>query len=217
MRLIPILAAAFLAVAAAAPAQADSTDTGDTGVAGHFQIRLRGIAVVPDASAKVFVSGTNIGGKTSVTNSFIPEEIDGTYFLTDHIGVEVIAATTKHAVHHTVAGDVGSVWLLPPTVTAQYHFDPTGPFRPYVGAGVNYTFFYSAHSAAYAPIHFSSGFGWALQAGADIPVGDGPYFLNVDVKKIFLGTTIKAAPGGIVRANATLDPWLIGAGVGIRF
>ncbi|MBL6852442.1 MAG: OmpW family protein [Alphaproteobacteria bacterium] len=212
MRISTVVAAALLLSAAGL---ASSPACADDGLAGHYQIRLRGLAVIPDASATVTVSGTNIGGTTSVTNSFIPE-VDGTYFITDHIGVELIAGTTKHSVHHSIAGNVGSVWLLPPTLTAQYHFDPTGPFRPYVGAGINYTFFYSAHSATFAPISFSNNVGFALQAGADVPVGDGPYFLNFDVKKLFLSTTMKAA-GGVVHASANLDPWIIGAGVGIRF
>ncbi|HEY0106897.1 MAG TPA: OmpW family outer membrane protein [Rhizomicrobium sp.] len=207
------LCAALLAcVAGLAPTLADDTDLG---VAGHHQIRIRGLGVLPDASADVKGGGTSIGGKTSVTDSAVPE-IDGTYFLTDHIGLELIAATAKHAVHHTIAGDVGSVWLLPPTLTVQYHFDPTGAIRPYVGAGVNYTFFYSAHSTGFAPINFSNNAGFALQAGVDVPVGDGPYFVNFDVKKLFLSTTLKAA-GGAVRADADLDPWIIGTGVGIRF
>ena len=209
------LASAFILCSAAALGASSALAEESDGVAGHYQIRLRGLAVLPDASATVTVGGTNIGGKTEVTDSFIPE-IDGTYFLTDHIGVELIAGTTKHSVHHSIAGNVGSVWLLPPTLTVQYHFDPNGPIRPYLGAGVNYTFFYSAHSAAFSPISFSNNFGWALQAGVDVPVGDGPYFLNFDVKKLFLSTTMKAA-GGTVRADANLDPWIIGTGVGIRF
>jgi outer membrane protein len=207
------LAAALIAcVACAAPAIAD--DATDLGVAGHYQIRLRGLGVLPDASANVTVSSTPLVSTTSVTDSAVPE-VDGTYFITDHIAVELIAATTKHAVHNSAAGNVGSVWLLPPTLTVQYHFDPTGSIRPYVGLGVNYTFFYSAHSAAYPPISFSNNAGFALQAGVDIPVGDGPYFLNFDVKKLFLSTTVKAA-GSVIRASADLNPWIIGAGVGIR-
>ncbi len=198
MRITLGLAAALLACAAAvSPALAD--DDTDLGVAGHFLIRVRGLAVIPDASAKVTVGGAPLASNTDVTNSFIPE-VDGTYFITDHIGVELIAGTTKHSVHNSVAGDVGSVWLLPPTLTAQYHFDPTGAIRPYVGAGVNYTFFYSAHSAAVPPISFSNNFGWALQAGVDVPIGDSPYFFNIDAKKLFLSTTMKAA-GGTIRVR----------------
>lgn len=196
----------MLGCAAAAPALADDS------VAGHYQIRLRGLGVLPDPQATILVSGLNIGGKTSVSDSAVPE-VDGTYFFTDHIGVEVIAATTKHTVSNSVAGRVSSVWLLPPTVTAQWHFDPTGAIRPYVGAGINYTFFYNPNSALPA-IHFANNFGWALQGGADVPLGDGNRFINFDVKKLFLGTTITATG---VTAHARLDPWIIGGGVGVRF
>ena len=213
MTISRILAAAILLASTStlALAQDDSS-----GTAGHFQVRLRGLAVLPDASATVKVGGANIGGATHVTKSFVPE-IDGTYFVTDHIGIELIAATTKHAVHNSVAGPVASVWLLPPTLTAQYHFSPEGAIRPYVGAGVNYTIFYSAQgNGIVTKPSFQNNFGWAVQAGVDVPVGDGPYFLNLDVKKLFLSTHLKAN-GGLVRASADLDPWIVGAGVGIRF
>jgi len=200
----------MLGCAIAAPAFADNAV--DTGLAGHYQVRLRGLGVLPDPKATILVGGANIGGKTNISDSAVPE-VDGTYFVTDHIGVEVIAATTKHTVSNTVAGRVASVWLLPPTVTAQWHFDPTGPFRPYVGAGINYTFFYSANSAL-AGIRFKDNVGWALQAGADVPFGDGGKFFNFDVKKLFLPTTVTATG---VSAHARLDPWIIGGGVGIRF
>ncbi len=169
---------------------------------------------MPDPSATITVSGANIGGVTKVSDSFVPEA-DLTYFVTGNIAVEAIAAVTKHTVRNSVAGTVASVWLLPPTITAQYHFDPEGAVRPYVGAGINYTFFYDPHSAL-PNIGFKNGFGWALQAGADVPVGEGPYFLNFDVKKVFLGTHVRAA-GGAVQASARLNPWIIGAGLGLRF
>jgi outer membrane protein len=59
--------------------------------------------------------------------------------------------------------------------------------------------------------------GFALQAGTDIPLTeDGTYFLNIDVKRLFLSThaSFSAAP---VTASVNINPWLIGTGVGIRF
>jgi outer membrane protein len=211
MRVIYVTAA-FLLMAGAG--QAQETPVTSTGVAGHFQVRLRGAAVVPDPSATITIAGVNIGGTAKVSDSFVPEA-DLTYFVTDNIAVEAIAAVTKHTVRNSVAGTVANVWLLPPTITAQYHFDPEGPVRPYVGAGINYTFFYDPHSAL-PNIGFKNSFGWALQAGADVPVGEDPYFLNVDVKKVFIGTHVRAA-GGAVQSSARLNPWIIGAGVGLRF
>ena len=211
MREIPgLLVAAFLIGGLSVPAIGDDSSSDP---AGHFQVRLRGVGVLPSPSADIVISGASIGGKTEVSDSFVPEA-DFTYFLTSNIAVEAIAAVTKHSVSNSVAGPVASVWLLPPTVTAQYHFDPAGPIRPYVGAGINYTFFYDAHSAL-PNISFANNVGWALQGGVDVPLGDNSYFLNLDVKKLFLSTTIKAA-GGAVRASASLDPWLVGAGIGIR-
>ena len=204
-------AAALLLLAGAAHAE---DAVAPAGTAGHFQARLRGVVVLPDPSADIAISGTHIGGTTSISTSFEPEA-DLSYFITDHIAVEAIAAVTKHTIRNSVAGTVSSVWLLPPTVTAQYHFDPTGPIRPYVGVGVNYTFFYDPHSAL-PGIGFKNSFGWALQAGADVPLGDGPYFLNADIKKVFMGTHIRAAAGA-VQASARINPLVIGAGVGVRF
>ncbi len=210
-----LIKSAFLAgLALCSFGNASWADEVNADPAGHFQLRLRGVGVLPSPSANIAINGTGIGGTTKVTDSAVPEA-DLTYFLTSHIAVEAIAAVTKHSVSNSVAGPVGSVWLLPPTVTAQYHFDPNGAIRPYVGAGINYTVFFDARSAL-PNISFANNVGWALQAGVDIPVGNGPYFLNLDVKKLFLGTTIKAA-GGAVRASATLDPWLVGVGVGIRW
>jgi outer membrane protein len=209
------LAAALIAcIAGATPALAG--DATDQGVAGHFQIRVRGLGVLPDTNAKVTVGGIPLASTTKVTDSFIPEG-DLTYFITDHVAVEVVPGMTKHSIYNSVAGYFGNVWLRPPTVTVtvQYHFDPTGPIRPYVGLGVNYAYFCSAHSASYAPLSFSNSVGLALQAGVDVPIGDGPFFLNVDAKKLFLSTTMKAA-GGVMRANADLDPWVVGGGIGVR-
>lgn len=198
----------FLAAVTAGTATAQPT-----GLAGTFQARLRAVTVAPDPSATITVNGTVVGGSAKVTDSVVPE-FDISYFVTDRFSVELIAAVTRHTVSNSMAGRVASVSLLPPTLTAQYHFDPQGAIRPYVGAGINYTTFYDA-SSALTPIKFSHNFGWALEAGVDVPVREG-YFLNFDIKKLFLNTSINAS-GGAVRAKASLDPWLVGVGVGIRF
>jgi outer membrane protein len=106
--------ASVLMLSAIAPAMADELPS----VAGHFQVRLRAVGVLPDPSVNITVSGASIGGKTSISDSVVPEA-DVTYFITDHIGVEAIAAVTKHTVSNSVAGRVGSVSLLPPTPPAR--------------------------------------------------------------------------------------------------
>ena len=113
-----------------------------------WQVRVRGVGVVtPDQSAKIGI----IGGDVQISDTFIPE-LDFTYFFTEHFAAELILGTAKHDVKaiNTVAGDIdlGSAWLLPPTLTAQYHFYVSDKkiVKPYIGAGVNYTLFYNVKS-----------------------------------------------------------------------
>ncbi len=69
-----------------------------------------------------------------------------------------------------------------------------------------------------ASIHYENSFGYALQAGVDVAIS-GPWSLNIDVKKIWLDTDVKAtlANGALVKSDVNLDPWIFGIGVGYRF
>lgn len=182
--------------------------------AGTILIRIRALEVIPDVSSSV-----NVGGKIDITDVAIPE-IDATYFFDPHWSAEVIAGTTHHSIHlKGINGldKIGSAWLLPPTLTLQYHFD-AGPLKPYVGAGVNYSLFYDKRGIpALGKLKLTDQWGFALQAGFDMPLTeDGKYFLNMDVKKIFVSTHASYAASAAT-ANVDVNPWLIGAGVGVRF
>ncbi|MBN8530243.1 MAG: OmpW family protein [Alphaproteobacteria bacterium] len=181
---------------------------------GKWMIRARAIGVIPDESSSI----TPIGGSAEVDNSLVPE-VDISYFFTPNIAVELIAATTPHDVkaEATALGtvDVGNAWLLPPTLTLQYHFTQFKDFKPYVGAGINYTIFYNEDAGALASVEYDESFGPALQAGVDIPL-QGNWCLNFDVKKIWINTTA-SFNGGAVNADVDIDPWVIGAGFGYRF
>ena len=190
---------------AAAPSFAAPYDSGT------LLLRLRAVEIVPDVSSTV-----SIGGKVSISDATIAEA-DITYFLSEHWAVEAIAGTDKHAIYWNKTTKLANVWLLPPTVTAQYHFDQIGPFQPYVGAGPNFTIFYGRSVGPLGKLRTTDNWGFALQAGADIPLTeDGRYFANFDVKRLFLSThaSFNASP---VTASVNINPWLIGTGVGTRF
>lgn len=176
--------------------------------AGDFMIRARALGVVPDESGRV-----SNGDSVSISNSVVPE-LDFTYFFTPNISAELITAVTPHDVKTSSGIDAGSSWLLPPTLTLQYHFTQMDSIKPYVGAGVNYTHFFNADAGALNSVKYDDSFGGVLQAGVDIPIRDNWYF-NVDVKKVFISTTAKFAGG--VRADVDIDPWLIGVGFGYKF
>ncbi|MDF0716336.1 outer membrane beta-barrel protein [Muricauda sp. 334s03] len=203
-----VMGLANLAMAQDAPA--------DNG--GKWQFRLRGIVVSPDESADIEA----IGGDVDISTSVVPE-FDITYFFDDNWSMELILATTKHDVEAvgTDAGDIdlGSVWLLPPTLTGQYHFTG-GNFVPYVGAGLNLTLFYGVDEGPTADdIEYDTAVGFALQGGFDYMLND-KWFLNFDVKKLFLNTTATVdattALGATVDADVDINPWIFGFGVGLK-
>jgi outer membrane protein len=101
-------------------------------------------------------------------------------------------------------------------VTAQYHFLPDQKFRPYLGAGINYTRFYDINLGNGALTVDKSSWGPALQAGADIEINK-RFFVNLDVKKIWMDTDVKAVASGATVANLKIDPWIFGIGAGMKF
>ena len=188
----------------------------------RWQVRLRAVGVAPDESAKIGI----IDGDVAISNALIPE-LDFTYFFTEHFAAELILGTAKHDVQaiNTLAGDVnlGSVWLLPPTLTAQYHFYTSDQkvFKPYIGAGVNYTLFYNVKSGDVAGVEYDNALGYAAQVGFDLMLDD-TFFINFDAKRLFLSTDVTVdasnlAPGLSIPAEVDINPWLLGIGVGMKF
>lgn len=241
-----MFAAASLGAAAMLSNGAQAADLGgykDEPVAFHdsiwgpgWAIRARAVGVLPDEdSANWRVNGTPLGdavpgahGQLSIDNAVIPE-LDISYFFTKNLAVELILGVTPHDVHGkdslAAFGKIGDAWLLPPTLMAQYHFELGRGIKPYVGVGVNYTVFFDQGGATnYSDFKLDDNWGFALQAGVDVPLG-GNWFFNVDVKRIWLDTTATAytsashplGGGNRVTADVTVDPWLIGVGIGYKF
>ena len=182
-----------------------------------WQIRLRGLGVITEDHGSVDgVANSGLSYSDSVT-----PELDISYFFTDNISAELILGTTYANVYgeDSIAGlnRIGRTWVLPPTVTLQYHFNDLGAFQPYVGAGVNYTMFYSQEGDSARSLDVHNSFGAALQVGADYMLDD-HWGLNFDVKKLFLEPGFDVNVGGAnLTGKANLNPWLIGTGVTGRF
>ncbi len=147
----------------------------------------------------------------SVNNKTIPE-VDITYFFNKNVAAElVLTVPQKHDVRSN-GTNIGTLKHLPPSLLLQYHFDAPG-FKPYVGAGVNYTRFSSLNLPAGVDIDRNS-WGGALQVGVDIPLTKN-LSLNFDVKKVYIKTDVFA--GGAKAGTFKVDPVLVGVGLGWRF
>lgn len=197
---------------------------------GDILARFRVINVNPDVKATDLLAPPtqrNVGLSAGVDDDTIPE-LDFTYMITNNIGAELILGTSRHTVTANRAalgggnGSIGKVSVLPPTLTLQYHFNPEGSVRPYVGAGLNYTRFYRAGGLSTEVGSVSikkNSFGPALQVGVDIPVTKS-VFLNVDLKKIWIDTKATGSSGainGVSLGKLEINPLVFGVGVGMKF
>src|SRR5450830_318544 len=211
--------------------------------AGDIVVRLRATHVSPDVSSNLgtqtdatYSAGTAAAvygspvAQLEVGNNTIPE-IDFSYYITKNIAAELILAFgTRHDVNVSgtggaIAHNLGSVNLLPPTLTGQWHFMPDQTFDPYLGAGFAYVRamdngLNANLGAANYPIRIDrNNFGTVLQAGFDANLKD-KWLVNFDVKKIFVGTDVElnlAGTGFKKIDNLDIDPWVVSVGFGKKF
>ena len=204
--------------------------------AGDIVVRLRTAFVNPDEKSKLgsvsaaagLDAAISANAALTVENNVIPE-LDISYYVTKNVALELILATgTRHDVNLTrntgALGNekLGSVNLLPPTLTAQWHFNPDQTIDPYVGAGINYTHTFDHNlkdSTLGLPIHIEDTmFGAVAQAGVDVNLGSG-WLVNADVKYVTMNTNVKVLAGGTWTKIDDLDinPWVFGVGIGKKF
>ena len=159
----------------------------------------------------------NTGLDLSVNNKTFPE-VDITYFLNTNVALElVLTYPQKHDIR-SGGTKIGSLKHLPPTLSVQYHFPMPG-YRPYVGAGLNYTNFSKvdfdpAIDTALGPSIKHNSFGLAFGAGVDVPMGGG-WLFNLDVKKVQIKTDVSSF--GTKVGTFKVDPVLFSVGFGKRF
>lgn len=225
------LATAALGMVLAQPAAAGDYN-------GNFMVRLQatGIITQDNLNALTSISGAPVadlkaaGFDADVSNTFLPT-LTLTYFLNKNLAVELLCCFSRHhvdlqppAAFAGLAGRVADTWIFPPALTLQYHFDAMGGFKPYVGAGVQYIHFFNEgvgqNTLNATSVSIDSAFGFTLQAGFDLAIGNG-WYLNADIKKTWLETTAtwhnSAVTGGNIRADVDLDPLIVSVGVGYRF
>jgi outer membrane protein len=135
--------------------------------------------------------------------------------LSERWAVELLAALPfKHDVNLNGGGKVADVKHLPPTLSLQYHFAPAAHVRPYIGAGLNATLFFSEHTSGVldgTALKLDTSFGPAAQFGIDIDVGS-TWFLNLDAR--WMDIDSKATLDGGSLGTVEIDPYAIGVSVG---
>jgi outer membrane protein len=205
MSLSPRLLCALAAIAPVLACAQAPVDTGD------WIVRVR-------ATWLQSANKDNTGLDLSINDKVLPE-LDITRFLTPQVAAELILTYPQRQTISAGGTAIGSLKHLPPVLTLQYHVTGLAGFRPYVGAGVNWTHFSdvrfdAATTEALHPSVKSNSFGAALQGGVDVPLGGG-WLLNADAKWVQIRTDVRSS--GAKVGTFRVDPWLLSLGAGYRF
>ncbi len=204
----PLLLAALAAAVSLAAAPAMAQSKGDwTLSAGVHQ-------VAPKSN-----NGSLAGGTLKVdVDSDIKPTITGEYFIADNLGIEVLAALPfKHDISIDGLGRVGSTKHLPPVVSLQYHFNSAGKVSPFIGAGLNYTTFFSEDTTgalAGSKLKLQDSWGLAAHAGMDFAIGE-KGALRVDLRWIDIDSKVKLNGEKIGTVN--IDPLAYGVSYVFKF
>ena len=208
IRKIAPIAAALAALLTATPALAQSK--------GDFTVGI-GVHNVAPKSNNADLGG---GARIEVGDSVRPT-VTGEYFIADNLGIELIAALPfQHDID--IAGPAGKVnggstKHLPPTLSLQYHFGaPDAKIKPFVGAGVNYTWFFGEDTTgplAGTKLSLDNSWGAALHVGIDFKVGNGA--IRIDARKIDIDTDAKL--NGAKLGTVNIDPMVYGAAYVMKF
>lgn len=184
---------------------------------GDWFTRIRALYIHPEYSSG---SVSTIPHSGVAVNPSWTGEFDFGYMFTKNIGFELILATSKHTLmgRKVLAGTkIATTWVLPPTLTLQWRFAPTSVFQPYVGAGVNYTLYYSEHcSLPGTSIDLKHSWGPAVQTGMDMFFYK-DWFFNIDFKYVWMDTHARLSGAVNGKVHVDIDPWIIGFGIGRKW
>lgn len=143
------------------------------------------------------------------------------YMATANIGIEVLAATPfEHTASVKGGGldgtDLVTVKHLPPTVSAQYYpLDAASKIQPYVGLGINHTFFFDEKDEAGLGIKgLKPSWGLSYSAGVDYMI-DEQWLVNAAVWKMDIDTEVKGSAADGMEVE--IDPLVLMVGAGMKF
>ncbi|KZN49219.1 OmpW/AlkL family protein [Pseudoalteromonas luteoviolacea] len=195
----------------------------------QFSVNVGAIHVNPADSASAIKENTALGLSADSDTQL---GITFDYQFNDNIVFELVAATPFS---HTVEGqgglagnDIAKIKHLPPTLLAQYHFfDASAKFRPFIGAGLNYTVFFDEEASAAlkqtlqtddVKVDLDNSFGLALQVGFNYEIND-KWGLHVMVSKMDIDTDATVYANGVqaLTSDVEIDPFVAMIGAKYKF
>ncbi len=207
IRTLTIALASLIAMPALA--QDATTDTTSDAAGKRFAV-VGGAAVLkPDRDP---APGLKIDGDVAPV-------ISASWYATPNIAVELWGAADKfnHRLRADGAGKIGTVDQQPIALSGQYHFGTADQvMRPFVGLGYyESNFSNETIGADGAHVGLETAKGAIATAGVDFNINQ-TWFARADARYMKGDAGVRVAGQG-TGDELTIDPWVVGVGIGARF
>ena len=207
IRTLTIALASLIAMPALA--QDATTDTTSDAASKRFAV-VGGAAVLkPDRDP---APGLKIDGDVAPV-------ISASWYATPNIAVELWGAADKfnHRVRADGAGKIGTVDPQPIALSGQYHFGTADQvMRPFVGLGYyESNFSNETIGGDGAHVGLETAKGAIATAGVDFNINQ-TWFARADARYMKGDAGVRVAGQG-TGEELTIDPWVVGVGIGARF
>jgi outer membrane protein len=177
----------------------------------HWVVRFGAHVVDPKSDTG------RLAGMKSDIDSDVKPSASLEYMFTPNWGVDALAALPfKHEVKLN-GQKAATTKHLPPTFGVNYHFMPDAQVSPFVGVGLNYTYFFDSYGRGIlkgAKVKIDDSWGAAAHAGLDVKLSD-KWIFTADVRWIDIESDVKV--NGAKVGKAKVDPWVYGVSFGYRF
>ena len=201
--------------------------------AGDFLIRGGLTNVNPDNGKSAILLADADSTMTLTVDDNTQLGLNFVYFYNNNLAIEVLAATPfthdvyiqdKNSVLGVDGAKLGKVSQLPPTVSVLYYFNTDSAFKPYVGAGLNYTIFFNEKfsdapkNLGLSDLSLDGSFGYAVQIGTDYEINK-KWSINASARYIDIDTDATFSVGGekIGKASISVDPMVYSLMIGYKF
>lgn len=211
---LPALLAASLLAAVATGASAQ--------VQPEWFVRTGPALVSTDEKADLFAGGAQVPGADVSIEAETTVAVEIGRYVTPNIAISLTGGYPPTFVVETAGslsglGVAGEIVGGPAALTAHYHLNRAGRFRPYAGAGVALMYVFGTDDGVMTEVEVDSAFGPAVQVGADYMFTP-RWGAFADFKKAWISTEARGFLGGApVRADVQLDPAVFNAGVTLAF
>lgn len=207
----PLLRPARAALVAAILLAGTFATTAQAADDGNWVLRFGVHTVVPKSD-----NGSLAGMQATINNSTRPSA-SLEYMFTPNWGVDVLAAWPFSHDVRLNGVEAATTRQLPPTIGINYHFLPNARVSPFVGAGVNFTWFYDAKGVGPltgTKVSVANSWGGAVHAGLDVKLANN-WLLTADARWINIESDVRV--NGVKVGTAKVNPMVYGLSLGYRF